>query len=512
MSFLPHRSKVVLRYSLERISENAPERDAILFEDGTTWSYRRLVSEAYKGANRLARSGVRRSDHVLVFLPNDENWIRAWLGVAFLGAVIVPVNTAYKGEMLRHICQDSQSAYMVTTPDLAGRLTGLDVNLHIIDPAVLKEGPESEPVLERPIEPWDTHMILYTSGTTGPSKGVVGSYFFSYMCSTHFRENIRVDDTFLIDHPLFHMSGLIHTFCAWNVSARVVLMKVFSGSNYVKNLRKYGITISIMLGSIPGYMEALPEKPDDKDNPLRMINCSPMVKDPDGFMKRFGIKEIVCGFGMSETGSFLCNLDVLGHPTSCGRPRSGIECRLVDENDIPVPPGTAGELIVRTNRPWELSSGYLGRPEDTAKAWRNGWFHTGDILTRDEDDYYYFLDRAKDAIRRRGENISSFEVEREVMAYPPVQEAACVAYLGEYGEGEVKVFIVPKEKACFDPSDLIRFLIPRMPHFMVPRYVEVLDALPKTAVGRIQKFKLKEKGNSESTWDREAVGIKLGLK
>ncbi len=510
MSLLPHRSEVVLRHFLKRIAGSMPENEAILFEDGSIWSYERLMREAFRGANSLAEKGIRRSDHVLVFLPNDENWIRAWLGISFLGAVIVPVNTAYRGEMLRHICHDSQAGFMITTPDLAARLEGLDVDLRVIDPGVLAEGTDSEPELERPIEPWDPHMILYTSGTTGPSKGAIGSYFFSYMCSAHFRENTRVDDAFLIDHPLYHMSGLIHVYSTWNAGARVVIMKVFSGSRYVENLRKYGITLSVMLGGIPGYMENLPAKPDDQDNPLRMINCSPMVKDPPAFMKRFGIEEIVCGFGMSETGSFLFNLDVLGHAASCGKPRTGVECRLVDQNDIPVLPGTPGELIVRTNRPWELNSGYVGRPQETAKAWRNGWFHTGDILTCDEDGYYYFVDRAKDAIRRRGENISSFEVEREVQKFPGVQETACVPVIGEQGEGEVKVFVVAIDKIAFDPADLIRFLIPRMPYFMVPRYVEVVDGFPKTAVGRVQKYKLRERGNSRLTWDREAAGIKVG--
>jgi crotonobetaine/carnitine-CoA ligase len=512
MSMMPDRTEVVLRHFLETFAAKTPENDAILFEDDTIWSYQKLVKEAHRGANRLVGVGVRRSDHVLIFLPNDEHWIRAWLAAAFMGAVIVPVNTAYKGEMLRHICQDSKARFMVTTPDLAERLEGLDLALTVIDPADLATGSAADYELDRPIEPWDTHQILYSSGTTGPSKGSVGSYFYTYMASPGFLPYLGPEDTFLIDHPLYHMSGMMHTYITWSAGGRIVLRTRFSGSNYNEVLRKTGATMAIMVGSIPAFLENKPPQPDDCDNQLRVVQIGPVFRDCHAMIERFGIERLFSGFGMTETGALIQNHDVLQYPTSCGKAREGVNLRLVDENDIPVPVGTPGELIVRCDRPWEMTAGYWNLPEQTAAAWRNGWFHTGDLLTCDENGYYHFVDRDKDCIRRRGENISSFEVEREVMAFPPVQEAACVPCLCEHGEGEVKVFVtVNCEDGCvFDPAALIRFLIPRMPHFMVPRYVEVIDAFSKTAVGRVQKFKLKKMGNCDCTWDREMAGIKVG--
>jgi crotonobetaine/carnitine-CoA ligase len=179
----------------------------------------------------------------------------------------------------------------------------------------------------------------------------------------------------------------------------------------------------------------------------------------------------------------------------------------VDSHDIPVPTNEIGELIIRTDLPWQMSTAYYGRPGETAQAWRNGWFHTGDLFTCDEEGYFYFVDRKKDALRRRGENITSFEVEREVLTYPGVREAACVAVPGQFGEDEIKIFVVPSPDRSFDPAELIRFLIPRMPYFMIPRFVERVDELPKTATMRVKKFELRAQAKTDSTWDREEAGI-----
>ena len=182
---------------------------------------------------------------------------------------------------------------------------------------------------------------------------------------------------------------------------------------------------------------------------------------------------------------------------------------MADEHDYPVPPNTVGELLVRTRDPWFLNVGYYKMPEATATAWRNGWFHTGDAFRYDEDGNFYFVDRIKDAIRRRGENISSFEVEAYVMRYPAVAEVAAVAVPSEHSEDEVKVIVVPKPGQEFTPEGLIRFLIPIMPRFMIPRYVQVVEALPKTPTLRVKKGELRGTGPGEGAWDREAAGIEI---
>ena len=236
---------------------------------------------------------------------------------------------------------------------------------------------------------------------------------------------------------------------------------------------------------------------------------APLPVEHETFMARFGLQEIATAYGSTEVSGCLTRTpDVPLVRGSCGRQRDGYLVRLVDEHDFEVPDGDYGELVVRTDQPWSLSTGYVDDPAATAASWRNGWFHTGDIFRRDNQGNYYFHDRRTDAVRRRGENISSFEVEREVLAFPGIAEVACVAVQTEgQPDDEVKVFVVLEEP--LDLESLVGFLVDRMPHFMVPRYYEVVDQLPKTATMRVEKHRLRTLGNSESTWDCQAFGLKV---
>lgn len=509
MGFLPDRSEVVMRYVLERHAKNQPTKECMRFEDGRCWSYGDALKQAYRAANYLASKGVERGDHVLIFLPNGPEWLQAWWGINFLGAVMIPVNTAYRGEMLRHICGDSKSKYIITSHEFFDRINELGMDLKPIDAGSLSQGSETAPDLAQPIDPWDIHAIVYTSGTTGLSKGVLQPYLSLYMNGPRYVGMATPADTMLVDLPLFHASGLCIAHAALISGARIALRTVFSGSRYWDIVRETGATLALWAGTIPAYLESSRPRPDDANNPLRIVMSGPMVKDPAAVMERFGIEKMCATFGSTETYMVFAVRGRLTHPKSCGKKRNGIQVRLVDDHDIPVPPGRVGELIIRTDKPWELFSGYWRNPEATARAWRNGWFHTGDTFFCDEEGNYFFVDRKKDAIRRRGENISSMEVEREVMAYPDVLEAACVAVPAEFGEDEVKVFVTVRDGAEFDPADLIKFLIPKMPHFMVPRYIEVVDEFPKTITDRVKKNELRDLGNSDMTWDREVAGIEV---
>ncbi len=510
-AFLPDRSDVVLRHILERNASEVPDKECILFEDGEKWTYSECLKQAYKAGNAFSELGIKRGEHALVFLPNGRDWIRAWWGISSIGAVMVPVNLAYKGELLRHICQDSLATRIVTTPELSERLKFIGLDLEVIDPSILAVGAKHEPILDRPIEPWDIHVILYTSGTTGASKGVLNPYFHSFSQQTQYIfPRATSDDTALVDLPLFHSGAFNQAYAFLALKGRMALRTVFSGSRYLDIVRECDATVSLMIGTIASFLEAKALQPDDADNPLRWVFCAPMPRDPDAFMKRYGLKEIVGAYSSTEVSCPIMTRGRLKDPKTCGRARDGVQLRLVDEHDIPVPAGETGELIIRTDRPWEMNVGYLNRPEETAKAWRNGWFHTGDLFTCDEEGYYFLFDRKKDSIRRRGENISSFEVEKEVLSHPAIAEAACVAAQGELAEDEVKVFIVLRKGAEFDPAELIKFfLIPRMPYFMVPRFIEVMPELPRTATMRVKKYELRARGNSSATWDREAAGIKV---
>ncbi|WP_405238532.1 AMP-binding enzyme, partial [Lentisalinibacter orientalis] len=217
----------------------------------------------------------------------------------------------------------------------------------------------------------------------------------------------------------------------------------------------------------------------------------------------------VTGFNMTEVSTPLIS-DVNSEVQyACGRPRTGVECRLVDENDIEVPRGEPGELIVRSDLPWTMNAGYINMPEATARAWRNGWFHTGDVFRQDENGEYFFVDRRKDTIRRRGENISSLEVEAEVIRHPEVDEVVAVGVPSEYTEEEVLIVVVPKAGASLDPVALTEFLVERLAYFMVPRYVRIVDEIPKTETNKPRKVLFREAGVTDDTWDREAAGIRL---
>jgi carnitine-CoA ligase len=249
-------------------------------------------------------------------------------------------------------------------------------------------------------------------------------------------------------------------------------------------------------------------RPDDRDNPLKCLTMFPVNEDTVAFAHRFGF-DYLTGFNMTEVSAPLVtdlNTKVYG---SCGKPRTGVQARLVDEHDIEVARGEIGELLVRSDQPWSMNAGYNGQPEATAAAWRNGWFHTGDLFRQDGDGNYFFVDRKKDTIRRRGENISSFEVENVVRQYPDVDEAAAVGVESEIAEQEVMVVVTSKPGRTVDPRALTEFLIPRMPYFMVPRYVRVVAQIPKTETNKIRKVYFRDQGVTPDTWDRERAGIKL---
>jgi crotonobetaine/carnitine-CoA ligase len=283
----------------------------------------------------------------------------------------------------------------------------------------------------------------------------------------------------------------------------------FSPTAFWDDVRTHGCTAAGIFGPLLNMLMMQPEKPDDADNPMIGMICAPLPETHDDFTRRFGVK-LATGYGMSETGAvFMSRGWDIADWRSCGRVRQGppgFEVRVVNEHDEPLGPGEVGELIVRADEPWVLNAGYLGLPDKTAEAWRNGWFHTGDGFKYDEDGNFYFVDRMKDAIRRRAENISSMEVEVYVTSHPEVAESAAFGVPSEIGEEEVKVCVVRTEGSELTAEALIDFLEPQMPPFMLPRFVEFVDALPKTEVTmRIRKVELKADPFNDRTWDRQAV-------
>jgi crotonobetaine/carnitine-CoA ligase len=288
---------------------------------------------------------------------------------------------------------------------------------------------------------------------------------------------------------------------------QLALRETFSLSEFWNDIRRFDCYSCGLVGPMAALLMLAPPEPNDADNPLQTTFMGPLIPQVEEFKTRFGVR-VGTGFGMTEVGVPLSSNGFdLVNPKSCGRRRTGppgYEVRVVDEHDEEVPPGTIGELVVRADEPWVINAGYWNMPDKTAAAWRNGWFHTGDGFKEDVDGNFYFVDRLKDAIRRRGENISSFEVEAGVNAHPAVQECAVIGVPSELGEDEVKAVIVLRPDTELAPAELIEFLEPRMPRFMVPRYVEFLAVLPKTdATFRTQKVKLRADALNDRTWDRE---------
>lgn len=319
---------------------------------------------------------------------------------------------------------------------------------------------------------------------------------------------IRPDDRYMINLPIFHIggTGLIYAMLVHHAS--MALAESFNTDRFWPTIRETGTTMVFLLGVMANFVEARAPAPDDRDHRLRMVQMVPLVNDIHAFAERFGV-DVMTIYNMTEISTpIISDLNATVEGT-CGRLRAGAEVRLLDENDCEVLVGEVGEFCVRTDAPWAMNHGYYKNPEATARAWRNGWFHTGDAGRCDAEGNYFFVDRIKDAIRRRGENISSLEVEIEVTAHEAVREAAVIPVRSEFAEDEVMAVISLAEGARLDPAELLAFLEPRMAHFMIPRYVRVVADLPKTPTNKVQKHLLRDEGVTDDTWDRSAAGIRF---
>ncbi|WP_432995461.1 AMP-binding protein [Dactylosporangium sp. CA-233914] len=505
---------------LRRRAAEHPDRVFVGFDDGESWTYARVLEEAERVAGGLARLGVVAGDQVVSWLPNGADALRVWFGTNLLGATYVPLNTAYRGGLLEHALTLSGARVAVVHPDLAprlaevghGELTDVVVTAETPVPvdglqthsrAALDGPPAAEPAAQ---EPWDPYAIIMTSGTTGPSKGVVCSYAQLTACGdAAFADNFGAESRYLVTLPLFHAGGTIGVNAALVLGGSIALAGGFETGRFWEMVRATATTHVTLLGVMASFLSKAPESSEDRSHSLRRVFMIPLADDADVFADRFGV-EVVAMFNMTEVSIPIVsppNPSVVG---TSGRARPGVELRIVDEHDREVPDGEIGELTVRTAKPWTITSGYYGRPEATAEAWRNGWFHTGDAFRRVEGEYF-FVDRMGDTIRRRGENISSFEVESEILAHPDVQEAAVVATASPHGEDDVLAVVAPVSGHTIDVAELIEFLRPRMAHYMVPRYVRVMAELPRTPTNKVQKHVLRAAGVTPDTVDREELGM-----
>jgi len=486
------------------------------------WSFVEALDLAMRSAGRLAAAGIAKGDRVALICSNRAEFIETFLGCAWLGAVFVPINIASRGAQLQHILSNSAARLAVIEAELLGALDHVDLGklpleaIWLIDtspkaPAMARPMPPLGQPLQAPsVKPEELLAILYTSGTTGPSKGVCcpQAQYFWWGHYTAGLLGVGEADVLCTTLPLFHTNALNTFFQALITGATVIFETRFSVSNFWPDLVKHDATVTYVLGAMVPMLLSRPPGEEERAHRVR-IALAPGVPAHflADFRKRSGI-ELLEGYGSTETNFTIGTSAELQRPGFMGSVRPGFHARVVDATDRDLPDGEPGELLLRSDEPLAFAQGYFAAPDKTAEAWRDGWFHTGDRVIR-QDGYYKFVDRLKDAIRRRGENISSFEVEQVLLSHPDVATAAVFPVRSELAEDEVMAAVVRRDGSALAAAELIRFCAPLMPYFAVPRYVEFCEALPATESGKIQKYKLRERGITERTWDREAAGIRV---
>ncbi len=521
--------------ALDRAAQAWPDRVWLDFL-GETFTFAEMDRATNRMAHALVGLGVKPGDTVISFLDNSPDAIVAWFAINKAGAIAVPINTAYRGPFLRHLVTDADAQIVIAEPDYAQRLAqiadaipGVQRILYRGDKPDMGECTipcepldayrgDDDSALGIAVQPRDLACLIYTSGTTGPAKGCMISH--NYVCNLARQNNgvysITDADTMWTCLPLFHMNAIAVTLMSTMlVGARAAVVPKFSVTNFWPEIHRSGATIASVLGSMAVFVARAPDNAAmlAAKGQLRAVQGAPWPPEvADTWRERFGVKSQIAArlYGITEA----CLVTTIGAeievpPGSSGKRNDVFDVRIVDDDDNEVPPGTPGEIICRPLKPHVMFEGYWKRPAETLKVFRNMWLHMGDIGKFDEDGWFYFLDRKKDYLRRRGENISSFEMEAVFSSHPDISEVAVHAVLSDASEDDIKVTAVLQEGATLTEEALCRWSIDKVPYFAIPRYIEFRPELPKNPVGRVLKFELRDDGCTATTWDMEKAGIKV---
>jgi len=512
-----------VRALLDANASQHPGLVMLRFDSGETFTADELRTRVRDMAANLQHLGIRHGDYVLSWLPNGPLSVLLYLSLNYLGAISVPFNIAYRGRLLEHVIATSGASCLIADGRLTDRLQDIDTaNLDTViidgDERLAAQGLKQLPVsmletpgnadtadFSTPIQDTDTAAVIFTSGTTGPSKGVLCSYRHLHTSAMEFR-HVGPGDTNLVALPMFHVGGILGIWFALVHGGCAAFVERFSTTAFWDTVRKMQASSVGLLGAMVQYLMAQPSSTDERDHPVKRAVIAPFGDDALAFGKRFGI-EVHTEFNMTEL-----SVPTWGGPNptargSCGKARPGVKLKLVNDQGQNAGDDEIGEMWVKPDDPWTISHGYLNNPEATADSRHEGWFMTGDLFTRDADGNYYFVDRKKDALRRKGENISSFEVEEELLAFPGISAAAVVAAPGDGGEDEILAILETGNGKPADITALTDFLTSRLAHYMVPRYFRFVSTLPRTPTQKIEKHVLRAEGLTTDTIDREALGL-----
>lgn len=513
---------------LHDVAQRAPA-EASLLVDGETIGHRELDASSDRVAAAFSALGLQPGGHVCLMMRSSVASLQVWFGLAKAGIVEVPLNVASGSYLLRYFLEHSGATAVVCDAEFESLVRECAVGVPHIEHIIIA-GSDSEheaaplesaivrhrladflahpPAPLPTINPSDAAVILYTSGTTGPPKGALLSHRANINLARHTVNLLGYtsEDRLYSVFPLFHSNArYCSVMAALEAGADLVMDRKFSARSFWDTCRRHGITAFNYQGAMMSILHKQPPRSDDADNPVRLAfgaPCSPEVFEE--FEQRFGV-QLTEIYGSTEV-SIITDMPPWGRKIgTAGTESVNYEAAVVDERDERVPPGVAGEIVARPKEPGWMFNGYHAMPEATVEAWRNLWFHTGDRGMLDEDGYLVFLDRLKDTIRRRGENISSWEIERVVSAHPAVAQAAAYGVPSELSEEEVMVAIVTASEAEVAPAELVEHCAESLTAFAVPRYVRVVDALPMTPSQRVEKYKLRAEGVPPGAWDREAV-------
>ncbi len=524
----------VLPRILRERADAHPDRPYIRFGTGEWVTYGEIDARANRIANALLARGLVKGECVSTLMPNSVDQVALWFGILRAGGVQSPINLAYRGDFLSWVINLPQSRFLVVSDDLLDRLDHVAADLPVLervliwesgerngpDPGVahepfgvLDDAPDSDPGVD--VSWVDDARIMFTSGTTGRSKGVIKQHASDYFSGRTYIEvcGVTADDVLYTCLPLFHSNAqVLACYPALIAGARIQLSARYSSTNFWREVTECGATLLNTVSAMNYFIWNTAPGEYDRAHQVERIMAMPAPADIyHAFQERFGIRWHE-GYGLTETGMVTYVPPGIEKPGSCGMSSPGFEVSVVEPGtDRPRAHGEPGEIVVDMRLPNIVMRAYAGMPEKTAEDFRNLKLHTGDLGVMDDDGYLYFKDRVKDYIRRRGENVSSMEVERVVASHPAVLEAAAVGVASGEGAGaeqEILICIVARNVPP-DPHELLEYCAERMPYFAVPRYVRFMEHLPKTPTERVRKVELREMGLDDDVYDRVTSGPKI---